>query len=59
MLNLRGIHMSLAYTCIQKTSMIYYQINFDENFREVAQLASVRALGAWGRGFESHLPDHL
>ena len=27
-------------------------------FREVAQLASVRALGAWGPGFESRLPDH-
>ena len=26
-------------------------------FRGVAQLASVRALGAWGRGFESRLPD--
>lgn len=26
-------------------------------FRGVAQLASARALGAWGRGFESHLPD--
>ena len=25
--------------------------------RGVAQLASVRALGAWGRGFESRLPD--
>lgn len=23
----------------------------------MAQLASVRALGAWGRGFESRLPD--
>ena len=25
--------------------------------RGVAQLASARALGAWGRGFESRLPD--
>ena len=28
-----------------------------KNFRGVAQLASVRALGAWGPGFESRLPD--
>ena len=29
------------------------------SFRGVAQLASVHALGAWGPGFESRLPDHL
>ena len=29
----------------------------NEEERGVAQLASVRALGAWGPGFESRLPD--
>ena len=28
-------------------------------FRELAQLASAHALGAWGCEFESHVPDHF
>ena len=28
-------------------------------YRELAQLASAHALGAWGCEFESHVPDHF